>query len=83
MPNDCFLCSRGVGTHRTLSAASPDSHLDYYTATELVVLRTAEIEVFYEVKSGGSEKNNGRRFGRQQDKDLSRGSSPWISGNMV
>ena len=30
--------------------------LDYYTATELVVLRTAEIEVFYEVKSGGSEK---------------------------
>ena len=28
--------------------------LDYYTATELVVLRTAEIEVFYEVKSGGS-----------------------------
>ena len=57
--------------------------LDYYTATELVVLRTAEIEVFYDVKSGGSEKNNGRRFGRQQDKDLSRGSSPWISGNMV
>ena len=29
-------------------------NLDYYTATELVVLRTAEIEVFYEVKSGGS-----------------------------
>ena len=50
--------------------------MDYYTATELVVLRTAEIEVFYEVKSGGSEKNNGRRFGRQRDKYLSRGSSP-------
>lgn len=32
--------------------------LDYYTATELVVLRTAEIEVFYEVKSGGSGGNN-------------------------
>ena len=31
-------------------------NLDYYTATELVVLRTAEIEVFYEVKSGGSGK---------------------------
>ena len=31
-------------------------NLDYYTATELVVLRTAEIEVFYEVKSGRSGK---------------------------
>ena len=27
-----------------------------WCGNELVVLRTAEIEVFYEVKSGGSEK---------------------------
>ena len=33
--------------------------LDYYTATELVVLRTAEIEVFYEVKGGGAEEKAG------------------------
>ena len=41
---------------RPLPAFGGPENLDYYTAIELVILRTAEIEVFYEVKSGRSGK---------------------------